>query len=198
VRFLQQHADALVDLAGAPLPVLEMLAGTEVTYLSAPAPRAGFGRYTQMVDALGLRRAIVDQPVSGADLRAFALRHLHSVAADTLAHLGPPQRMALWAEPRWLGCPLSRTAPSVRARFAVYRAIAERDARGMLRQARALLEAPPSRDPEWARFLLTTAVLGAQASGQAEEARRLWQLHAPTLIPGGAKPHERYVADWRN
>ncbi len=213
-RFLQQHADALVDLAGAPLPVLEMLAGTQVSYLSAPAPRAGFGRYTQMVDALGLQRAIVDQPASGADLRAFALRHpnvlctaqpdpvalrhLHSVAADTLAHLGPPQRKALWAEPRWLGCPLSRTAAPVRERFAVYRAIAERDARGMLQQARALLQPPPAQDPEWARFLLATAVLGAQASGQAEEARRLWQLHAPALTPGGAKPHERYIADWRN
>ncbi|MGH8721460.1 MAG: spermidine synthase, partial [Burkholderiales bacterium] len=213
-RFLQEHADALVDLAGAPLPVLEMLAGTEVTYLSAPAPRAGFGRYTQMVDAFQLQRSIVDRPVPGADLRAFALRHpgtlcasqpdatalrhLHSVAADTLAHLGPAQRRALWAQPRWLGCPLSRTAPSVRARFAVYRAVAERDARGMLQQARALLEPPPTQDAEWARFLLATAVLGAQASGQADEARRLWRRYAPTLLSSGARPYERYIADWKN
>ncbi|MDH3320594.1 MAG: spermidine synthase [Betaproteobacteria bacterium] len=213
-RFLQEYADAIFDLAGAPLPVLEMLAGTEVTYLSAPAPRAGYGRYTRMVDALQLQRSIVGQSIAGADLRVFALRYpgvlcaarpddmvlrqLHSVAADTLAYLGPEQQRALWVEPRWLGCPLVRAAPAVQERFAVYRAVAQRDARGMLQQARALLESAPRQEPEWARFLLLAAVLGAQAGGEPDEAHRLWRTHARTLLPGKTRPHERFIADWGN
>ena len=211
-RYRQQRAEALVDLATAPLPVLEMLAGVEATYLSAPAPRAGPGRYTHLVDALLLRRALLEPGTLSADLQVLALRQagalcsagpteflleqLHGVALRTLAHLGPAQRRELWIEPRWLGCPLEHTAPAVRERFAVYRAIAARDAGAMHGQARALLEGGPVRGLAWARFLLNTAVLGAQATGERDEARRLWSRHAPALLGGKALPYERYVADW--
>ena len=121
------------------------------------------------------------------------------MAVDTLAHVGPPQRRALWSEPRWLGCSLDTAPAPVRARFAVYRAVAERDARAMLARARAELERlPPGADPGWARFLLLTAALGAQASGEGSEARRLWRVYAPALLAGGAKPYERYIAEWQN
>jgi predicted membrane-bound spermidine synthase len=213
-RYLQEHADGLVDLAGAPLPVLEMLAGSDVSFITAPAPRAGFGRYSQKVEAFDLQRALVEGPAAGSDLRSFSLRqpqvlceksahptalvHLHSVAEDTLAHLGARERRALWVEPRWLGCPLAKAAPEVRERFALYRAVAERDARAMLRTARALLDPPPRGDPAWGRFVLMAAVLGAQADGQGREAQRLWSVYSYRLLPGGAKPHERYVAEWKN
>jgi hypothetical protein len=208
-RYLQQRAEALIDLAAAPLPVLEMLAGFEPTYLSAPAPRAGPGRYTQLVDALLLQRALLGRDAPVLDPQALVLRqpgvlcasvpaesvvaNLQGVALRTLAHLGPRERHALWVEPRWLGCPLERTAPRLREQFALFRAIAERDAPAMLQRARAALQESDATRPDWRRFLLLTAMLGAQASGQGEEARRLWRLHR-----GSASPTERYVAEWRN
>ena len=207
-RYLQHRAEALVDLATAPLPVLEMLAGVEATYLSAPAPRAGPGRYTRLVDALHLHDALLAPGTPTLDAQVLALRQpgalcrplsadaflepLHGVALRTLAHLDPGRRRALWIEPRWLGCPLDKTPAVVRERFAVYRAVAERDARAMLERARASLDGPGGRDAEWKGFLLLTAMLGAQASGQGAEARRLWRLHG-----GKASPTERYVAEWR-
>jgi predicted membrane-bound spermidine synthase len=207
-RYLRQRAEALVDLAAAPLPVLEMLAGADVAFLSQPAPRAGPGRYMQQVDALQLQRALLSGAPS-ADAQVLALRQpgalcaavpaehvyasLHGVALRTLAHLGPQQRRELWLEPPWLGCPLERAAPAVRERFALYRAIAARDARAMLERARDALDAPRAHDPEWKRFLLLTAMLGAQASGESAQARRLWSLHG-----AATSPIERYVADWRN
>jgi hypothetical protein len=40
-------------------------------------------------------------------------------------------------------------------------------------------------------------MLGAQASGQRDEARRLWQKHSPALTNGGTAPFELYVLNWR-
>jgi hypothetical protein len=127
----------------------------------------------------------------------FTLEQLHAAALLTLSHLGPAQRRELWVEPRWLGCPLARTAPTVRERFGVYRAIAERNAAAMLQRSRALLEGPPVQGLDWERFLLLTAMLGAHASGQGDEARRLWQAHAPSLHAAGISPVEVYLATWR-
>jgi hypothetical protein len=63
----------------------------------------------------------------------------------------------------------------------------------MLERARDALDAPRAHDPEWKRFLLLTAMLGAQASGESAQARRQWSLHG-----AATSPIERYVADWRN
>ncbi len=208
-RYLQLRAEALVELAAAPLPVLEMLAGVDATYLSAPAPRAGAGRYTRLVDARHLRDALLDHRVPTQDRQVLALRQagalcaptasdallepLHGVAQRTLAHLDAERRRALWIEPRWLGCPLDKAPRAVRERFAVYRAIAMRDARAMLEGARAALDDARMRDPDWKRFVLLTAMLGAQAGGDSAETRRLWAMRV-----GKDSPTERYVADWRN
>jgi spermidine synthase len=219
-RFLRETASAVVQLAVAPLPVLEMLGGPRHALLAAPAPAPRFdsGRYLQQALALEMQRALVaPRAPFAADatptlpvlaLRepgvlctrpasAFVLAQLHTVAVNTLAHLAPAPRRELWVNPRWIGCPLERAAPEVRERFAVYGAVAERDAPAMLARARALLEGPPIGEPGWERFLLLTAVLGAQASGEHAEARRLWAQHAPVLVGADAQPYERYVAEWR-
>jgi len=218
-RYLRESAAAIVQLAVAPLPILEMLGGPRYGVLQAPAPRTETGRYFQQVVALELQRGLVspDQPLGedpppslpvltlrqpgvlcGGHAAPYVLAQLQSAAINTLAHLAPKPRRELWVDAKWIGCPLASAAPVVRERFAVYRAIAERDAPGMLGRARAMLEGPSTGDREWERFLLLTAVLGAQASGQGYEARRLWEQHAPVLVGKEPLPYERYVAEWRN
>jgi spermidine synthase len=217
-RYLRESADAVVRLALAPLPIVEMLAGGGGRHLSRPGPHTGGGRYMQQVIALELQQVLVSPravisrdetpplpalvlTVPGALCSAhtarFVLEQLHLTALNTLAHLGPEPRRALWVEPKWIGCPLSKASPVVRERFALYRAIAERDARAMLERARALLGGTPAPQEDWGRYLLLTAVLGAQASGQGAEARRLWDEHAPRLYGKNVAPFERYVAEWR-
>lgn len=216
-RYLRQTADGLVQLAIAPLPILEMLGDGRRAFLAAPAPRAGMGLYLQQVSALELHQALVagkapgdDQlpPASvlvfraprvlcGTKVEGFVLEQLHIVAINTLSHLAPKFRRELWVEPKWIGCPLARTAPQVQQRFAIYRSIAERDARAMLERAREQLEMPERQSIDWARYLLLTAVLGAQASGQKEEAMRLWAKHSPALHGDDLAPFERYLLAWR-
>jgi hypothetical protein len=142
--------------------------------------------------ALKQPRALCGKEVSRA-----MLEQLHAAALQTLSYLAPQARRELWVEPRWLGCPLARTELAVRERFAVYGAIATRDARAMHRHAVALLADERPVDAMWGRFLLLTAVLGAKASGQATEAQRVWNAHAPALIKGAPSPVERYIAEWR-
>ena len=69
----------------------------------------------------------------------------------------------------------------------------------MLDKARAMLDGQTVEGFEWARFLLTAAMVGAHASGQSEEARRLWRVHGMPLYRGIAMPaYLPYVANWKN
>jgi hypothetical protein len=215
-RFAQRVAYAIVDLANSALPANEMLAGLPMTTLSADHASGNTGRILMLQAALDLYDALVrhrDPAERLAPAAALALRRpgllcgkrvspaviaqLHSAALQTLTHLAPQARRELWVEPRWLGCPLARTAPAVRERFAVYGAIAARDARAMHRAAAALLDDERPVEEGWARFLLLTAVLGAKAAGDAQEAQRLWLRNAPALFKGALAPADRYIAEWR-
>ena len=105
---------------------------------------------------------------------------------------------SLWIEPRWTGCAPGDMSPEVRQRLDVYRAIAGRDAGRMLGIAGAMLDGQAIEGFAWARFLLTTAMLGAHASGRGEEARRLWRAHGKPLYPDGLIPPDVvYVANWK-
>ncbi len=215
-RFAQEGANAILGLAGAPLPVNEMLAGFEPAFLSVDHAGGNTGRILELQAALDTYRLLTGKG-SPADRNApfptlalklpgalcgskpgrQALDNLHLAATHTLSNLAPAQRQELWAEPRWLGCPLSRASAEVRERFAIYRAIAGRDAKAMLARARARLEDERKMEVEWARYLLLTAMLGAQASGQPAEAHRLWDKNWNALNRGGATPVETYVRNWR-
>jgi spermidine synthase len=211
-RYARSSAFALLDLANAALPINEMLGGIDVTYLSGDHAAGGNGRILRLQAALdthGLLAKGVYPAERAAPEAALALKQpgllcnarpanrallqLHEAADQTLAHLAPRARRDLWVEPRWLGCPLAQASATVRERLALYRAIAERDAAAMLVRARSLLQNAAPEDKDWRRFLLQAAMLGAQASGQGDEARRLWRKHAPS----GATPVELYVANWR-
>jgi predicted membrane-bound spermidine synthase len=215
-RFAQRSARAILDLANSPLPANEMLAGLPMGTLSADHASGATDRILQLQAALDLHGVLArhrDPAARLAPAAALALRRpgalcgkrvppvlleqLHAAALLTLAHLAAQPRRELWVEPRWLGCALARTEPAVRERFAIYGAIAARDARAMHREASAALAAQRDADEAWGRFALLTAVLGAKASAQPQEAQRLWSAHAPALFKVPPTPAERYIADWR-
>ncbi len=219
-RFANRTAAGTMQLAVAPLPIHELLSGAKAEFLSAPPPLPGGRRLTLQGRALELQRVLLDpaadplrasdaevrnallalkrpRAVCGAEPPPHVLEQLHVAAELTLAHLAPEKRLALWGDPRWTGCGSGGPGPEVQKRLAVYRAIAERDARQMLDIAGGMLDREAVEGLPWARFLLTTAMLGAHAAGQTGEARRLWQVHGSALyrdlpIP----PYVIYVANW--
>jgi len=121
-----------------------------------------------------------------AEPSATALEQLRNAADTTLASLPPERRRALWIERRWLGC--SPRSSRVRQMLEVYAAVAARDARAMLDRTRALLGESPAEGDDWSRYLLATAMLGAHAAGEHEEARRLWNRYGSRFYPSGNIP----------
>jgi hypothetical protein len=211
-RFVGTSAKVLFDLAQAPLPILEMARGTAPVYLRA---RAGAveSSLAVLIQSLALELAhgltdrsanpldasnerlrtallILKRPgaLCGAEPSRAAIEQLQWAAEVTLAHLAPAPRQALWVEPKWIGCAPGSVSPEVRGRLQVYAAIARRDARAMLERAGTLLAGAGGEDRDWRRFLLLTAMLGAQASAEHGKARELWRayasaLYAPAEIP---------------
>jgi len=212
-RFHGSVASALSTLATAPLPILEMAGNKPVTYLREPVPQfiRSTGLRTQSAAlevARGLLNASADPLASveqravvpllalkrpgalcGASVSTGAIEQLHAAAELTLAKLAPDLRRALWIERRWLACAPGTLAPRVRERLELYSAIAARDGRNMLARGRALLEQGRAEGgDDWGRYVLLTAILGAHAAGEAEEAHRLWRAYGAALYPRGVIP----------
>jgi hypothetical protein len=221
-RFHDSIATAVPGLVASPLPILEMVRGTAMTYLREPVPAyvPSLTLRNQSV-ALALARGLLQrsaEPIGtgepamittlpalvrsgalcGAKVSRTAMEQLHRAAELTLAKLAPELRRALWIERRWLECAPGKLAPLMRQRLELYAAIAARDAVTMLARARALLEqgGPANGGDDWRRYLLLTAMLGAQVAGEHEEARQIWRTYGTALYPGGViPPHVIYVAN---
>jgi hypothetical protein len=76
----------------------------------------------------------------------------------------------------------------VRDRLDVYAAVAGRDAKAMLSRSVALLRGPPTGGDSWGRYLLSTAMLGAVAAGEREEAQKLWSTYSGNFYASGEMP----------
>jgi spermidine synthase len=220
-RFANRSATATLQLSLSPLPLNEMLARREPEYLREPPPTRGAKQLALQGQALDFQRILLDPAADPLDIEAPELRallltlkrpsalcnpapsrylldQLHAAAELTLARLAPERRHPVWVEPRWTGCAPERISPQVRERLDVYRAIAVRDGARMLGLAGGMLDSQKIEGYAWARFLLTTAMLGAHASGNSAEATRLWNKHGPALYPDGLYPIEVvYVANWK-
>jgi len=220
VCFHGSIATAIPGLLISPLPILEMAGNTAVTYLDQPLPPYVPSlnlrtRSAAIVIARGLLQRSADPlqmadpavlttlltlkrpgALCGASPSRTAIEHLHRAAELTLAKLAPEPRRALWVERRWIDCAPGKLAPRVRQRLELYAAIAARDAPAMLARARALLEQGSAEGgDDFGRFLLLTALLGAQAAGEREEAQRLWRTYGAKLYRGDTiPPHVKYVA----
>jgi len=66
----------------------------------------------------------------------------------------------------------------------------------MYERGKALLEKGTSESPEWKRFTLLTAMLGAKALGNSEAAGVLWSTHAHALAGEGVAPYAAYILGW--
>ena len=220
-RFANRSAVATLQLSLTALPLNEMLSRREPEYLREPPPTQGTKQLALQGQALELERILHDPSASplsveSPELRAtllalkqpqalcepepsrYLLDQLHTAAELTLVRLSPERRHAIWVEPKWIGCAPEKLSPQVRERLEVYRAIAMRDASRMHSLAAGILDKQKVEGYAWARFLLTTAMLGAHASGQSTEARRLWKSHGTALYPDGLIPSEvLYVAGWK-
>lgn len=217
-RFRETSALAVFELAQAPLPVFEMSGGAAPAYLrNRPAAFESSPPILIQSAALELERGLTDRSANpldasnerlrtallvlkrpgalcGPDPAAAAVAQLQWAAEITLAHLAPALRRTLWVEHKWLDCAPGNISPQLRARLELYAAIAERDADAMFGRARALLAGDGDKD--WRRFLLLTAMLGADAAGRHDEARRLWNGYASTLYAGAEIPAwAAYVAN---
>src|SRR5262249_52779059 len=126
---------------------------------------------TLSVPVLALRRP---RALCRPTVEPMLIGQLHAIAERTLPHLGPERRRELWIDGSWLGCDPGQVSPAVRPRLALYRAIAERDAAAMQAHATLMLATADRTDLEWQRFLLSTAMLGALASGRTGDAQELW------------------------
>jgi trans-aconitate methyltransferase len=218
-RFRGSYSTAVSALVTSPLPIREMANRAAVTYLREPLPAyvPSLNLRTQSA-ALEIARGLLQRTAEpldtgdrvvntllalkrpgalcGAAVSKTAIEQLHRAAELTLAKLAPDLRRALWIEPRWLGCAPGKLSPRVRQRLEIYAAIAARDAPAMLARARALLEQGGTTDggDEWGRFLLLTAMLGAQVAGEHAEAQRVWRAYGAALYPGGViPPHVIFV-----
>ena len=220
-RFQGQSARAVTELAVAPLPILEMTRGAATTYLREPVPAHVLARRLRtQSEALALARGLLQRSADplrkehsavittllalkrpgalcGAAVSSTAIEQLHRAAELTLSRLPPDLLRALWIERRWLDCAPGKLAPQARERLELYAAIAARDARAMLARARTLLErGAPAGEDDWGRYLLVTAMLGAQVAGEREEAQRIWRTYGSALFARGViPPHVVYVVN---
>jgi spermidine synthase len=204
-RFKDTRAVAAIEtITGAPLPVYEMLVDPKTPFIETPVPLARSECVQKQNEALEIHAALRSLETRGpvdarsqARLGALArsgvlcsatvepelIGQLHRVAELTLPHLAPDRRGEIWENPRWLGCDPAGTAPAVHARLGLYGVISERDASAMYAQATQMLAASGHAEGGWQRFLLSTAMLGALASGRRDEARGLWGHYADALYP---------------
>jgi predicted membrane-bound spermidine synthase len=209
-RFAGSRALGLESLALAPLPVLEMTGKESRSYLKASIPEyVPSERLRLQSVATEIARLLADR---GADpLRsteklatqvALVLKHpealcaddppkaaidqLHSAAEITLAGLPSDRARATWVERKWLAC--TPRSQHVRERLDIYAAIAAREPRAMLERARAMLEGPARGGDNWGRYLLSTALLGADAAGERAEGLRLWNTYEKVFYPNGDIP----------
>jgi spermidine synthase len=186
-RFQASRAHGLQSLAEGPLPILEMAAGATTTYIREPsAEYVTSPRIRIQSAALEIARGLTNRAADPLDSREpAAIRILLALTRPGVLCGAKPSKTAL-----------EQLQDAAEITLANLAAIAARDARAMLARPRELLAGPARDGDSWDRYLLVTAMLGARATGEHEEARRLWGSYGSKLYPGGdIPPYLVYLAN---
>lgn len=211
-RFLGSFASDLLEFSRVPLPALEMLGGLMAT---THATRVTPSTYSDLATRAFTATALRDYHRSGwADPRSTALAPELFAKASRLRELlracgngnAPLERLDLafnmsvamapylsssemaeyWrsleTQPCW-----PSISPEERLWYALLKAVALRDGQAMVDVSEELLRSPAGRTGPAGRYVVSAAMLGAIASGDAAEARRVWSAFGPALV-GAAKP----------
>jgi spermidine synthase len=212
-RFTERSATPIVDLLNAAVPVLEML---EPGFARRPLNPLHEGAYAfERIENARLAAYARDfllrpsppppldvpQPLQ-KDLEVVKLRllgcrepmrydaWLHSllrVAELVNPALPAAQAGAVWSAVAGAGC-VRALHEHQRAWLALFQAVGARDARAMESHARLLLDKSIGLGAEAREYLLMAAMAGALAQGRRDEARALWDAHAPLLRAAAAEP----------
>jgi spermidine synthase len=220
-RFASKAADGILRLMHAPVPVHEMLARQDRPFLDKPQYGTESDGIVRQSEALEIHGAMTRPGVSPLSVRnpearlplamlragkplcqakpeAAMLTHLLWLAEVTLPHLGARQRGELWSNPRWAGCPTASMAPVVRERFALFDAVARRDAAAMLKLGEAVARGGEDTGADWRRYGMLAALLGARVLGKDAEADALWDaLGERVLAPEKNESYVTYLRKWR-
>jgi predicted membrane-bound spermidine synthase len=208
-RFIGESVGFGLELAIAPIPVMEMLSGGPVRDAAASAgsrpwlhearrreaarsmvddllgPRAGAGDGAPApleAERQLVRMLLVD--CQRPDQMARAGAPLFAVASYVVPVLRPGELRPLWD--RIAAAPCHGAMPAAERRWmALYAAVSARDAAGMVRESRALLEGGGRLVEERAGYAVAAALAGMLAQGDRAGARDLWLRLAPLVGRSG-------------
>ena len=201
-RFLKSQASEFPRLGTYALPLIEMLQPRDARWHPEALTPSNGWRYAKVREAYALHAALlgggnVDPGVAERATQLQArVAHcaalewddgreaMHEMALATLAFLDAESLRALWRRAAWLPCTEPGWPQAVRQRMDLYRAIAERDAAGMLAAARSALAAASGSD-DWRRYALSAGLLAARSTSDSTAAEDLWQRYGPALYPDG-------------
>ena len=211
-RFLGSFAWDLLDFSRVPLPSLEMLGGLKPSHASTRVNPSSYSDLsTRAFTATSLRdyhrSGWVAPQVAALAPDVFAkaarLRHLLRACGEGSAtverldltfnmsvamapYLSAPEMEEFWRSLESQPCWPSISADE-RRWYPLLKAVGLRDGRGMVASSQDLLRSPAGRTGASGRYVASAAMLGAIASGNRAEARRVWNDVAPALF-GGGKP----------
>ncbi len=196
-RFMGESVGVALDLAVAPVPMLEMLSRLEppaadttaadrtwlhkarrresarelVAYLLAgagAAPPAGALRK----DAQIAKLLLLD--CARPELAAQAADALFAIARNVAPVLAPEELRPLWERVRRAPCH-ARLSQSAQAWIALYAAVSARDAAAMTRIADTLLGPGEAAGGERTAYLLAASLTGSLARGERAAAQQTWE-----------------------
>jgi len=211
-RFLGSFAWDLLDFSRVPLPSLEMLGGLKPSHANTRVNPSSYSDLsTRAFTAASLRDyhrsgwVAPQVAVLAPDVfaKAARLRHLFRACGEGSAtverldltfnmsvamapYLSAPEMEEFWRSLESQPCWPSISADE-RRWYPLLKAVGLRDGRGMVAASQDLLRSPAGRTGAAGRYVASAAMLGAIASGNRAEARRVWNDVAPALF-GGGKP----------
>ncbi len=216
-RFTRERADVLSDLQISPIPMLEMLdPGPRGSLGRGEAPRATVAEAARQ-QAWALRDVVMTGTGAGMDLQVSAnassafmvhywaqscpadssfeamLAHLQVVAQLVNPHIPPEATSELW---QWIArSPCGKGLSAAQKRWLdLFASIGRRDARAMVANGVAVLDAEAGAASPWTETALLAASVGLVCRGQPREADVLLTKNAARFFRKNERETElRYL-----